>query len=83
LISKNFYYFGKEAPVIPPKMKSIIHAVQGHKRIKPTDNEYIQATRLIEWLQENFKRGMNGEPKHQNVKCKLPPMNSNNPPIID
>jgi len=81
LISKNFYYFGKEAPEIPVKMRTLIHSVQGHKRIRPTDNQYIQATRLIEWLQENFKPGMIGEPRQPGAKCKLPPMDSNNLPV--
>lgn len=80
LISKNFYYFGKEAPEIPVKMQTILHSVQGHKRIRPTDNQYIQASRLIEWLQKNYKPGMLGEPGHPSAKCKLPPMYSNDSP---
>ena len=36
LISKQFYYFGKDAPEIPNKFKRLIHTVQGHKRIKTT-----------------------------------------------
>lgn len=81
LISKNFYYFGNKAPEIPLKTQVIIHSVQGHKRIRPADNQYIQATRLIEWLQKNFKPGMIGEPGHPRAKCKLPPMDSNNSPV--
>jgi len=78
LISKNFYYFGKEAPEIPVKFTPLIHTVQGHKRIKPTSTEYVRVTRFLEWLQDNSKQGMNGEPGHPNAKYKLPVMVSDN-----
>ncbi len=76
LISKNYYYFGKEAPEIPIKMKSIIHSIQGHKRIKPTTPEYVQVTRFLEWLQASFKPGMIGEPGQPHAKCKFPAMST-------
>jgi hypothetical protein len=70
LISKNFYYFGKEAPEIPVKFAPLVSTVQGHKRIKPTSTEYVRVTRFLEWLQDNSKQGMNGEPGYQHAKCK-------------
>jgi len=72
LISKRFYYFGTESPTIPNQFKSIIHKVQGHKRVKTTSKNYDVVTRFIEWLQENFKQGVNGKPAHVKAKCKLP-----------
>ena len=72
LISRNFYYFGKEAPEIPVKFTPLINTVQGHKRIRPTSTEYFRVAHFLEWLQDNSKQGVNGEPTHPNAKCKLP-----------
>ena len=72
LISRNFYYFGKEAPEMPSKFTPLVHTLQGQKRIKPTSAEYVRVTRFLEWLQENFKQGMNGEPGQPNAKYKFP-----------
>ena len=72
LISKTFYYFGKEAPQIPNQFQSIVHAVQGHKTIKPISKNYQTVTEFLDWLQHNFALGLLGEPANLKKKCKLP-----------
>ena len=72
LISKTFYYFGKESPQIPKKLTSLIQTVQGHKRMKPTTAGYGSVTNLVIWLQDNFKQGLHGDPAQVKDKCKLP-----------
>lgn len=75
LISKTFYYFGKESIAIPQRFSSLVQSTQGHKRIKPTSNNYDVVTGFVDWLQKNFKQGVHGEPANLKKKCK--------PPILD
>ena len=71
LISKEFYYFGKEAPEIPEQYRSIIHTGQGHTQIKPTSRNSMTVSVFLIWLRDNFKQGVNGEPTTVNTKKKL------------
>lgn len=75
LISKTFYYFGKEAVEIPKTFSSVIHTRQGHKTLKPipekSDKRDI-VPQFVAWLQEKFKEGLYGEPAYVKAKCKLP-----------
>ncbi len=76
LISKTFYYFGKEAVEIPDKFSSTVVAVQGHKTLKPNSpnsNKRDIVPLFLEWLQKNFDQGVHGEPANIKPKCKLPP----------
>ena len=78
LISKTFYYFGKEAIDIPNKLNSIVHTRQGHTTFKPvpeSSNKRDIVPLFLNWLQENFKEGIHGEPAHVKAKCKLPVSN--------
>ena len=72
LISKTFYYFGQEAPEIPSQHKNIIKKGRGYKRTRPTAKNYDVVTEFLEWLQNNFKQGVHGNPAHLKKKCKLP-----------
>jgi hypothetical protein len=75
LISKTFYYFGKEAVKIPEKLKAVIQTTQGHKTIKPNpenSNKRDIVPLFIEWLENNYQQGINGTPAHVEAKCKLP-----------
>lgn len=75
LISSTFYYFGKEAVVIPEKLHSVVKAGQGHKIIKPTpakSNKEEITPLFLEWLEKNFQKGILGEPSKIKAKCKLP-----------
>ncbi len=75
LISKTFYYFGKEAVAIPKKFSSIINTGQGQKTLKPipeNSDKRDVVPQFLEWLQEQFKEGIHGEPTQVKDKCKLP-----------
>lgn len=80
LISKTFYYFGREAIVIPEKLRSVIPTVQGHKTLKPNpenSNKRDIVPLFLEWLQKNYDQGVHGEPAHVKPKCKLPVSDGN------
>lgn len=68
LISKEFYYFGKEAPEIPEQYRTLIHTGQGHSQIKPTSKNSMAVSVFLIWLRDNFKQGVHGEPAQANVK---------------
>ncbi len=75
LISKTFYYFGKEAIEIPDKFSAVAHTTQGHKTLKPNppnSNKRDIVPLFLDWLQEKFEPGVHGEPMHIKPKCKLP-----------
>jgi hypothetical protein len=71
LISKNFYYFGKESPEIPEQYRAIIHIGQGHSQIKPISKNSMAVSVFLIWLRDNFKQGVHGEPTQVNVPKKL------------
>ncbi|NOR25024.1 MAG: hypothetical protein GQ542_11645 [Desulforhopalus sp.] len=79
LISKTFYYFGKEAVEIPDKLIAVVRKAQGVKTLKPvpknSDKRDIVPI-FLEWLQENFDKGIHGDPTQVKAKCKLPPYES-------
>ena len=80
LISKTFYYFGKEAVKIPEKFSSIIQSTQGVKKLAPPTKKSSKGEIVplfLDWLQKNFKEGIHGEPTHVKANCKLPPCESN------
>lgn len=70
LISKEFYYFGKNAPDIPEQCRSIVNSNQGHSQIKPTSKNSIAASVFLVWLHDNFQQGLNGEPTVAKVPKK-------------
>jgi hypothetical protein len=75
LISKTFYYFGKESVEIPEKFRSVIVTTQGHKTLKPNppnSNKRDIVPPFLEWLQGKFEQGVHGDPAHVKAKCKLP-----------
>ncbi len=58
LISKHYFYFGKNAILIPTKFKQIIKKGPGHKC--KFDQELV--INFIKWLEENYTKGVNGNP---------------------
>ncbi len=72
LISKTFYYFGKESVAIPKKFSSLVQSTQVHKRVRPTSKSYNVVPGFVDWIQKNFKQGIHGEPANPKKKCKLP-----------
>ena len=57
LISKEFYYFGKENIEIPLALKTKFSVGRGHKYVKEE-----AAKELINWLSENYENGFHGDP---------------------
>ena len=79
LISKTFYYFGKEAVAIPTKLHAVIQTTQGDKTIKPNppnSNKRDIVPLFLDWLEQNFQPGVHGEPAQVKEKCKLPVLES-------
>ncbi len=75
LISKTFYYFGKETVEIPEKFSAVVHTTQGHKTIKPNppnSNKREIVPLFLEWLQKKCEQGVHADPAHIKPKCKLP-----------
>lgn len=71
LISKDFFYFGDNAPVIPPEFKEVI--------CKGRDIVYHKipmAVRIafIDWVKSNFSKGIHGDPISWR-NFKLPKLN--------
>ncbi len=58
LISDDFFYFGKDAIEIPEKFWEIIKKGPGHK----CNFSVILVNEFIEWLEENYACGKQGEP---------------------
>ena len=66
LVSTNFYYFGKNAPLIPLELRNkkdnICMPRQGYKKI-PSNNHKFQ--KFFEWLLNNYKdKGLLSNPVH-------------------
>jgi len=57
LISRDYYYFGENAPVIPNEFEGISHSGIGEKLV---DQKYIAP--FIAWLSRNFEKGIHGDP---------------------
>ncbi|MFC4477318.1 hypothetical protein [Flavobacterium chungangensis] len=57
LISKDFYYFGDSAPLLPKDLFDVCHSGVGEKIIKSPKQD-----KLIGWLKENFHNGIHGDP---------------------
>lgn len=58
LISEEYYYFGDKAPQIPDNLINVCHSTQGSKIVKPAE----LAKEFIDWLENNFEKGMCGLP---------------------
>lgn len=60
LISKHFYYFGRNAVDIPPQFRS--HPIEKKGPGYRSDLPLQQVEQLISWFQKNKKPGVHGEP---------------------
>jgi len=58
LISKTYWYFGKEAIPIPDILNGIIKSRQGHKKI---DNESL-ISNFVTWVHQQEEKAFIGEP---------------------
>jgi hypothetical protein len=57
-ISDHFFYFGENAPEIPRRFQSLIKRRQGVKY-----HTSAVAHKFVNWLEQNFDPGVNGEPR--------------------
>jgi Nucleotide modification associated domain 2 len=56
LVSRHFFYFGREAPVVP---KSLLDTIGYKNQRSHRVFDYIKAARLVEWLQKSFREALN------------------------
>lgn len=67
LISKEFYYFGKESPPIPDKFIQVCSEGRDMKSVSiPKDI----AGEFINWLKEKYSNGIHGDPTSWQVHLK-------------
>lgn len=57
LIGKTFYYFGRNAPLIPEKFIGICHSGIGMKKVTDESSE-----EFIKWLKIKYEFGIHGDP---------------------
>ena len=59
LISRNFYYFGANAPELPDEFKHMASTVR-NMECNHVDEETVK--KFADWLQSNYKIGIHGDP---------------------
>lgn len=59
LVSRQFFYFGNQAPVLPPELSHIVHPTQGCKRLSDND-----VALLNKFLLASLKPGKYGKPNN-------------------
>lgn len=59
LLSKTFYYFGDNCPLIPTELQTICSSGRAYKYKKITE-EQIRA--FVSWLESNYTVGIHGDP---------------------
>lgn len=59
LISRNFYYFGANAPELPDEFKHMASTVR-NMECNHVDEETVK--KFADWLQSNYKVGIHGDP---------------------
>lgn len=58
LVGAEYYYFGREAPELPPELRQIIKRGPGYRRIRSGDVVRLLAT----WLRASHRTGLLGDP---------------------
>jgi hypothetical protein len=61
-ISDHFYYFGENAPAVPPEYVSLIQTRQGCRCCKDLET----ACGFIGWLEQAYAPGLHGQPRDRN-----------------
>lgn len=67
LISENYFYFGKKAPLIPQQFNQVIKCGPSHKC--KFNSDFIAD--FIRWIENNFKKGIQGEPFDFEQRLKI------------
>ena len=68
LLSKTFYYFGDNCPLIPAELQTICSSGRAYKYKKITEE---QINSFVSWLESNYTVGIHGDPCNWK-ECKLP-----------
>lgn len=68
LLSKTFYYFGDNCPLIPTELQTICSSGRAYKYKKITEE---QIKSFVSWLESNYTVGIHGDPCNWK-KFKLP-----------
>lgn len=61
LLSKNFYYFGDNAPLIPPEYSYIYNVARSVKYLDLMGDD-IRIQEFINWIGEKYEIGIHGDP---------------------
>lgn len=59
LLSKTFYYFGDNCPLIPAELQTICSSGRAYKYKKITEE---QIKSFVSWLESNYTVGIHGDP---------------------
>ena len=59
LLSKTFYYFGDNCPLIPAELQTICSSGRAYKYKKITEE---QINSFVSWLESNYTVGIHGDP---------------------
>lgn len=59
LLSKTFYYFGDNCPLIPTELQTICSSGRAYKYKKITEE---QIKSFVSWLESNYNVGIHGDP---------------------
>lgn len=59
LLSKTFYYFGDNCPLIPAELQTICSSGRAYKYKKITEE---QIKSFVSWLESNYSVGIHGDP---------------------
>lgn len=59
LLSKTFYYFGDNCPLIPTELQTICSSGRAYKYKKITEK---QIKSFVSWLESNYTVGIHGDP---------------------
>lgn len=63
LLSKTFYYFGDNCPLIPTELQAICSSGRAYKYKKITEE---QINSFVSWLESNYTVGIHGDPCNWN-----------------
>lgn len=64
LVGDEFYYFGRDAPELPDRLRHIIKQGPGHRRVR--DSTTVEA--FVSWLRQTFATGVTGEPWERRIR---------------
>lgn len=61
LLSKNFYYFGTNAPLIPTEYSYIYNVARSIKYLDLMGDD-IRIQKFINWIEKKYEKGIHGDP---------------------